>query len=167
MNKKQLAARLAELAASEFSRKLARGAMCYSTTKDTGVVDVVCTSCNQKSIHPRGPRVRELDECKRLIQSVNTLVEDLQFSLDTAEFCRKCSGIDFSKVAYGPGTTPSLFLNVQNENGTKTRKPVSAASLRDLLALIKGQDVGATETGSEYPLKERVESLRRLLDISS
>ena len=137
INREELAARLRELANKEFTGQLSQGAMCYSTVRDVGTVDVLCSICCQKTVHPKGPLVKELEECNRLIQSVNIALDDLQLKLDTSEFCSHCQGVDYSSVAYGPGTTPSLYVHIKySDEEQPSRKSISSTSLRDLLALL-------------------------------
>ncbi len=174
LSRDELRAKLDELAKSPPPEELAHGAMCYKIGPRPVRTEYVCPTCQSKSVYGKDSQMDMLGlfrslwpgRIHRLIKRVYLrkcleedlkAISDLKLSVDESELCVICK----------PSvSSPSLTLVVEYEDGRVHRyRGLERRDLHLIQQLLVGAHKYQGNRGREFPLKEQIPRLKKLLGL--
>lgn len=159
LKRQQLKEKLEKLSKTKPPTNLSMGAMCYDMCMPTGTLDVICSHCKKKSVHPNNTTISDVIESERIVQAIRRATEGLDAKLDNRAYCANCTKESNSLER-------QLFFEVRYADSEEVHRiAVVRAHLAVVLAFLQGKDRIENNMGAETALTQKVNLLSRVLGI--
>lgn len=157
VTKEVIREKLKELSESEAPTVLKPGAMCYEVAAVPSRLEYVCPKCGEKTLYStdNAYKLSEIEKCRNNINNIY----NLEVALDESQFCHKCSP-DIEN--------PLLCMTILYPGESATHKVcgISSSDITLINEFLHGSSVHKFFNEREEPLKNYVERLQTILDIS-
>lgn len=159
VTKEEMQKKLKHLSNSPAPSNLKQGAMCYEVAGPPARAEYVCPVCGEKTLYTDDFTSfiqYDLQGCRYSVSKI----KGIDAELDESQFCKKCSPDVIN---------PSMCLEYSYSGDTAKQKicDISENDLELLVEFTNGSKIHTGFNGTEYPLKEYVGRLEKLLSIKT
>ncbi|MFH0896111.1 MAG: hypothetical protein V2A54_16890 [Bacteroidota bacterium] len=155
--KEELFQKLNYLSKTPAPKELKEGAMCYKPAGPPNSIDYICPSCGAKTVYSTDQSWflwRDLQACRSMVKNL----KGLNATLDETTYCKKCNKTK---------ATPELCLIIHYPDKTEQRTcGVNRTSMMYLQEFLSGSLKHHSETNAEFPLKDNINEIEKMLGIS-